>query len=223
MRLLSLVLAGLFWSGSALAAERVTPDKLKDIDSDVSDLRSAIDELYRNFTERSGLIGVTEARQRYEDAVYQFLIGEYDRASISFFILVNAKALGNADLARDAEWYLGECLFKMENYRTSAEAFRTIIDQGPSHPYFTDAVRRSLESFAILRDNEAFDSYYNSFILTGRVKSTELISYTLAKSFRLRGYCQRAKPLYGVCTHQRVLFAGPLLSGCGRGVGSSSS
>ena len=74
----------------------------------------------------SGLIGVSEARQRYEDAVYLYLIGDFDTAATSFYILVQSRALGNVDLTRDSEWYLAECLFEMENYRTADEAYKDI-------------------------------------------------------------------------------------------------
>lgn len=180
----------------AFAAERATPDKLKELESEIVSLQDSVAELRRNFTERSGLIGVTEARQRYEDAVYQFLIGDYEHASTAFYILVQSRALGNADLARDSEWYLGECLFLMGNYRTATEAYRLILDKGVEHPFFSDAVRRSLEAFALVGDVAAFDSYYNTYIITGRVQTNDLINYTLAKSFRIRGETERARQTF---------------------------
>jgi TolA-binding protein len=196
MRLSRLVLLGLLWSGAALGADRTTPDKLKDIDEEAADLRAAVNELSRNFSERSGFIGAAEARQRYEDAVYLFLIGEYQKAAMDFYILLNSHSLVKSELGRDVDWYLGECLFQTENYRSAAEFYRMILDVGPSHPFFSDAVRRSLEAFAILGDDLAFDSYYKSYIVTGKVKTTDLINYTLAKSFRLRGETARARSLF---------------------------
>jgi tetratricopeptide (TPR) repeat protein len=182
--------------GTALAADRATPDKLKDLEAEVLALQDSITELSRNFTERSGLIGVSEARQRYEDAVYQFLIGDYEHASSAFYILVQSRALGNADLARDSEWYLGESLFLLGNYRTATEAYRVILDKGKEHPFFVDAVRRSLEAFALVSDVAAFDSYYNLYIKTGQVQANDLINYTLAKSFRIRNETSRAREAF---------------------------
>lgn len=170
-----------------------TPEKLRFFEEDLGKLSTNLEDLRRNFTNRSGLIGVTEARKRYEEAVYKFLTGSFEPAAMEFFILVQSKSLATMELAQDAEWYLGESLFQLENYRTATESFRSIIEKGPGHPYFSDAVVRSLEAFAILGDTARFDSYYNAYILTGKVKTNELINYTLAKSFRLRGEIARSR------------------------------
>lgn len=175
------------------ASDRATPSNLKSLEDDVTELSTSIDTIRQNFSQRSGMIGIEEAKKRYEEAVYKYLIGDFEAASTEFFILVRSKALANQSLAHDAEWYLGECLFEMGNYRTATEAYRSILDTGPTHPFFSDGVRRSLESFAILGDDALFDSYYNTYIATGKVKTTELINYTLAHSFRLRSQADRDK------------------------------
>lgn len=180
----------------AWAAERASLDKLKEMETELGTIQSNVEEIHRNFTERSGLIGVSEARQRYEDAVYLYLIGDYEPAATSFYILVESRALGNAELARESEWYLGECLFEMENYRTAAESFERILQAGPSHPYFADAVRRSLEIYALVGDVPRFDSIYNKYILTNIVPPTDNITYTLARSFHRRGEAARARALF---------------------------
>src|SRR5262245_53177972 len=123
--------------GSASAAERSGGgDKLKDLEVEATTLAAAVEELRVNFTDRSGLIGVAEARSRYEDAVYLYLIGDFTSAATAFYILVQSNALGNAELARDADWYFAESLFEIGNYATAIEAYRAIIDAGPAHPYF---------------------------------------------------------------------------------------
>jgi len=175
------------------ASDRSTPSNLKSLEDDVTELSTSIDTIQQNFSQRSGMIGVEEAKKRYEEAVYKYLIGDFEAASTEFFILVRSKSLANQSLAHDAEWYLGECLFELGNYRTATEAYRGILDIGPTHPFFSDGVRRSLESFAILGDDALFDSYYNTYIATGKVKTTDLINYTLAHSFRLRSQAERNK------------------------------
>lgn len=179
----------------AAAADR-GPDKVKTLEAEATDLQGQVEQLRVNFTERSGLIGVSEARERYEDAVYLYLVGDFETAATSFYILVQSNALGNADLARDSEWYLAECLFEMGNYHTAEEAFRSIVDKGPTHPYFVDAVRRAMEVQGLVKDWAAFDSFYNLYIVTGRVPATDLISYTLGKSFYRRGEYGRAKSMF---------------------------
>lgn len=184
-----------FTMTSAAAAGRGVPDPLT-VERAASDLDVKISEIQRNFTERSGLIGATDARDRYAEGVYQYLVGDYANAASSFYILVNSQALGTPDLARDSEWYLAECLFELGNYRIAVESYRAIVEAGSAHPYFPDAARRSLETYAILGDNKGFDAFYNAYIVSGKVKSTELISYTLAKSFFRRGEDARTKAMF---------------------------
>jgi TolA-binding protein len=190
------VLLALLCAPMAHAADKAAPDRLRGIETDAASLSRQSEEIRRNFTERSGLIGVGEARERYEDAVYLYLVKDYESAATSFYILVQSRALGNMDLARDSEWYLAECLFELGNYRTAEEAYRSISEKGPQHPYFPDAIRRLLEVYGIIGDVERFDRYYNDFIVTGKVPTTELISYTLAKSFYRRGEFNRAKGMF---------------------------
>ena len=181
---------------TASAAERTVLERTASVEADVKNLDFQVAEIRRNFTDRSGLIGATDARDRYEEGVYQYLVGDYANAATSFYILVNSRALGTPDLARDSEWYLSECLFEMGNHRTAVESYRLIVDAGPAHPYFPDAARRVLETYSILGDNEAFDTFYTAFIVSGKVSTSELISYTLAKSFYRRGEAGRAKAMF---------------------------
>jgi tetratricopeptide (TPR) repeat protein len=189
---IGLLLALALIAPGASAAER----GINELELEATRLQTDSEEIRRNFTERSGLIGVTEARERYEDALYLYLVKDYESAATSFYILVQSRALGNMDLARDSEWYLAECLFELSNFRTAEEAYRSIAEKGAQHPYFPDAIRRLLEVYAILGDVERFDRYFNDFIVTGKVPGTELINYTLAKSFYRRGEFNRSKALF---------------------------
>lgn len=190
----TLLLALSVGSPAAWAAERGVG--VKELEAETQDLQKQAEDIRRNFTERSGLIGVTEARERYEDALYLYLVKDYESAATSFYILVQSRALGNMDLARDSEWYLAECLFELGNYRTAEEAYRSIAEKGQQHAYFPDAIRRLLEVYALLGDVERFDRYYNDFIVSGKVPATELINYTLAKSFYRRGEFNRSKSMF---------------------------
>ena len=80
--------------------------RLDSIEVRLTDQEDTLGELSENYANRSGLIGVADARQRYEDAVYAFLMGDYDRAASEFFVLVESKALGDSALHDEAEWYL---------------------------------------------------------------------------------------------------------------------
>ena len=195
-RAVALGVVTLAFGSPSAAAERTVSERIAAIVSDEKVLNSQVEDIRRNFTARSGLIGVTDARDRYEEGVYQFLVGDLTNAASTFYILVESRALGTPELARDAEWYLAESLFELGNFRTALQAYTVIVNAGPSHPYFPDAARRSLETYAIISDVAGFDSFYNAYIVSGRVKTTEVISYTLAKSFFRRGESGRAKSMF---------------------------
>ena len=128
------------WSGSVVAAERDLAERLDGIDYEVSRVEHRIDSLSRDYSQRRGLIGSEEALQRFEDAVYIYLIGEYERAATSFYTLVESEALTHTALAHDSQWYLAECLFELGNFNTALDVYDAVIDVGPTHPFFNDAV-----------------------------------------------------------------------------------
>jgi hypothetical protein len=71
--------------GAPAEAGRAHSDELNRIDNELIEIEGRMDRLSLDFTQRRGLIGAAEARQRYEDAVYSYLIGEYETAAITFF------------------------------------------------------------------------------------------------------------------------------------------
>lgn len=191
-----LLVISLLLPGLAVAADRGTGERLRELETELGQTSAAVEDTRLNFTERSGLIGVSEARRRYEDAVYAYLVGDFESAATDFYILTQSRALGNAELARDSEWYLAECLFEMGNHRTADESYRVIVDKGTAHPYFGDAVRRALEVRGILGDDAGFTSYYNLYIVSGKVPADDLVNYTLGKAFVRRAELPRAKALF---------------------------
>ena len=201
----ALGLLALLVAGPASAARAGSGDT--EIESDVAALSARVDEVRRNFTERSGLIGVTEATERYKEAVYQFLIGDYPRAATSFYILVQSNALGNADLTRDSEYYLAECLFEMDDLHTAEEAYHLIVAKAEAHPYFPDAVRRTMEIQALTRQDDAFDQYYTAYIASGRVPPTDVLAYTLGKAFYRRGEADRSRTAFGSLAQSSPYYA----------------
>ena len=189
-----LSLAALLASGPVRAAPAAA-DQLTRLDGQVVELEQRLVRLESNYTQRRGLIGAEEAQTRYREAVFAYLIGQYDRAADAFFALVESEALSDTSLVADSEWYLGECLFEMANYATSVEAFEDIVRAGPTHPFFADAVRRQLEIYGITGDTERFYELYNRYIVTGKVLATDVVKYTVAKSFYRQGENARATAL----------------------------
>ena len=127
-----------------------------------------------------------EALVRFEDALFQHLVGEHAAAAEQFFTLVTTAALVDGGLHRDAQWYLGEALLGMENFDSAASQFRSVVAD-ETHPFRDDGVRRLLEIYARSGDRAAFRALYEAEIVSGRVEPTGLITYSLAKSFYRQG------------------------------------
>ncbi len=180
---------------SALAAGNLQ-SRLIDIDARVVGLETKVDELGMDFSRRRGLIGSVEARYRFEEAVYQFLVGQYEPAALTFYTLVDSQALVVRALHQDSEWYLAECLFELGNLGTAAEAYQKVLAEGAAHPFFADAVRRLLEVHGLTRDDEAFNEVYQAYIVSGRVPATDFIKYTVAKSLWRQGQDARAQAMF---------------------------
>lgn len=181
---------------SAHAASRGVTEGLTRVDEEVDSLESRMNRLTREYGERRGLIGADEAVRRYEDAVYTYLIEDYERAALSFYTLVESEALTTPALHQDSEWYLAECLFQLENWNTALAAYQAIIADGTAHPYLGEAVRRTLEIYGILRDNDRFYEIYRTYILSGQVPASDGVKYTVAKSFYRQGEWARAKAMF---------------------------
>ena len=152
--------------------------------------------LEREYSHRRGLIGAHAADVRFENAVFDYLVGDYNKAATQFYTLVASEALVDKAVAQDAEWYLAECLMEDRNRVTAVEAYQRVIDQGASHPFFFDAVRRQLEAFGYLNDPEGFFRVYNRYIVTSVVPTTDEVRYSMGKSFYHQGDWARSKSLF---------------------------
>ncbi len=180
----------------AWAAPRDAGARLDAVAEEVGDVVVRMDRLSREYGQRRGLIGAEDAARRYGEAVFQFLMGEHERAAITFYTLVESEALTGTDLRRDSEWYLAESVFELGNWNTALEAYGRIVERGSEHPYFADAVRRQMEIYGITGETDAFRELYTRWILSGRVPATDELKYTLAKSFYRQGENGRAKAMF---------------------------
>ena len=184
------------WTGVSPAFAYDVDVSLTRIEGQVTLAEGSLDGVSSNLEDRSGFIGVEDAKRRFENAVFAYLIGDYDSGAKEFFTLVEARAFVSGSVWQtDSEWYLSECLFELENYILAEEAYQSIMDQGPGHPFFADAVRRQLELYGITGQGEKFYKVYETFIVSNRVPPTDLVKYTVAKSFYRQGELARAKSL----------------------------
>jgi TolA-binding protein/predicted nucleic acid-binding Zn-ribbon protein len=133
--------------------------------------------------------------QRYQDAVYLFLIGEHDSAAEAFFALVTTRALDGLGLHSDAEWYLAESLMEMGASEVAEGTYVTIAGDS-DNPFREDAVRRLLEIYSQEDESGRFDTLYEEEILRGRVAPSDLILYAVAKAFHTKGEYAKAKSYF---------------------------
>jgi len=137
----------------------------------------------------SGYITEDQAVKRFQDFLYLHMVGENEEAAQGFFALVTSGALGDAGLHRDAEWYLADSLFLVDNMSTAAARFQVIAND-ERHPFRADAVRRLLELYAESHQTEKFHDTYEREIVRGRVEATDTINYAVGKAF----YAQDESP-----------------------------
>lgn len=189
------VLALLALAGGTAFAASTPQDDLQAAAERVTKIEADVARLSADFTRQRGLIGPEEARRRYSDALYRFMVGQYETSANAFFALVESQALTDPALQQDCQWYLGESLFELRNYVIAAQSFQVIVDQGASHPFFADAVRRQIEIYGILEDRERFDEIYRRYIASGMVAASDQVKYTVAKGFWRQGQTVQAKSL----------------------------
>ena len=193
----ALLTGALLFSGSAFAAD-TNNERLDRIETQLVAAEGSLARVTADVTDRAGFIGADEARERFENAVYHYLVGEYDTAAKEFFTLVESGAFESTNpLMTDSQWYLAECLFELENHSLAEEAYQSIIDRGNNHPFFRDAVRRQLELYGMTGQGKKFYALYDKYIVTGRVEPTDLVKYTVGKSFYRQDEHVRAKSLLG--------------------------
>lgn len=173
-------------SALACAPAWASPEEEIDtIDAAISDVSSRSQTLVARTTP-GAYLSADEAITRYQDYMFLHMIGQHGPAAEGFFALVTTGSLTDAGMHHDAEWYLAESLAGLGNLQTAAGRFKVIVDD-PKHPFRPDAVRRLLEIYAKTGDGDAFKALYDAEIVTGKVKATGLITYSLAKSFYLKG------------------------------------
>ena len=186
-----------------MSTAEATPDvvlaevgrELESAERAIGALQTRATSLERRVAPGQGFINAEQAVQRYQDAVYFYLLSEYERAAESFFALVATGVLGDTGLHRDAEWYLADSLMLMGNNELAEESL-LIIAEDDGHPFRSDAVRRLLELYARVGNAEAFDLLFRGEILSGRVKPSELITYSVGKAFHTRGEFQKAREYF---------------------------
>ena len=178
------------WVAALLASPMATAQSLEvrldAVDEVVESLLRRSRALEGQVTPGSGYITEQQAVLRFQDYLFLHLVGDYEDAAQGFFALVTSGALGDAGLHRDAEWYLADSLFMVDNLSTAAARFE-VIASDPRHPFRADAIRRLLEVYAKSQQTDKFYDLYDREIVRGGVEATDGINYSVAKAFYAQG------------------------------------
>ncbi len=192
-------------AGPASAMDNGTENALRNLETRFQGQLKALSGVADSIGRRSAFMSTGEAERRYEDAVVEALLGNDAQAALEFSILLRSKALTSPEIRADAEWYLAETLFRMSSWSTAETAYLDIVAQGRAQPFFGSAVRRLLELYGITGDTRKFYDLYDHYISTGIVTATDLIQYTVAKSFFRQEDWGRSKSLFTECCPQEPL------------------
>ena len=176
----------------ASAASRDVERSVEQEQTQVADLMTRADAVDGQLVAGRGFLNPSEARLRFKDHLYSYMIGDYAPAAEGFHILVTLASLTDEGLHRDAEWYLAESLFALGNYDTAEARFQVIIDD-PKHPFRDDAVRRLLELYAESGQTDQFRAAYDRYIVRGSIKPSDLVRYSVGRSFFVQHDYLKAK------------------------------
>lgn len=213
-------LSVLLCSGMSLSADARSPQmgSVNRLKTEVSSLELTYKNLSNSFLNRRGLLSEADAQGKYEQAVFHYLLQEYEEAALIFFTLVESDALSEVELRTDSEWYLAHSTFLMGNYSISSDVLYLIVENGEAHPFYEDAVRTLLELYGITRNTRMFQRTYERFILSGRVTATDKVNYSIGKSLFWQGENARAKSILNSLSitstvyHQSRYFIGGILA-----------
>ena len=193
------MLVGILTTSNALGQDGVE-ESLGSIEVEIDALIEKSERLKSHIAPGKGFFTQEEAIRRYQEMVYLYLIGEYEQSAEGFFALVTTMALGKTGLHWDAEWYLAEALFHMRNGRSAEQQYRQIFEN-PEHPFRDDAIRRLLEIYVENGERKSFYDLYQGEIVSGRVKTSDRITYTVGRAFFHHGDLLHAKTeLDGITT-----------------------
>lgn len=159
------------------------------------DLVGIAEDLDHRIAPGRAFLNQIDAMNRFDEALSSLVVGDYREAAEGLFALVTTGALLDPDTHREAEWYLAEALFGMGNIVTAEARFRMMAEDA-GHPFREMAVRRLLELYASSGQDLRFNELYEREIVRGRVRSSGVVTYTIAKSFYTRGDFERARQYF---------------------------
>ena len=159
---------------------------------ELSEIEAGMSVIASNYEVRGKVLGQADAEVRFNEALTQYLLGDYKRAAEAFYVLLETDSVYGSGFVQEAEWYLVDSAFRIGQYAL-VEEFAKQISNNPGHMFFTDAIRLLLESHGRRGRSDKFREDYRRFVLSGYVESSDALNYAIGKSLYFQGDTPQAK------------------------------
>ncbi len=160
--------------------------------ADLSVIEQRVGDIQANYERRGSVLGQTDAEERFNNALGDYLLGDYKRAAEQFYVLLETESVYGTGFVQEAEWYLIDSAFQAGQYAL-VEEFARQISNNPGHMFFTDAIRLLLESHGLRGRPDKFREDYRRFVLSGYVEASDPLQYAIGKSLYFQGETAQAK------------------------------
>ncbi len=160
--------------------------------AEMSSIEQGVETIQANYERRGSVLGQTDAEERFNNALGDYLLGDYKRAAEQFYVLLETESVYGTGFVQEAEWYLIDSAFQEGQYAL-VEEFARQISNNPGHMFFTDAIRLLLESHGLRGRPDKFREDYRRFVLSGYVEASDPLQYAIGKSLYFQGETAQAK------------------------------
>ena len=167
-----------FWAVSLGLSQSATAQGLQELVRQADRFDQRVDRLEQQYLKPAILEERYKLETRFNDARVQYLLENYDRASLLLVDVVRDASPREFDSYRRALYLLGDSLYQQRNFLAAQNYLRRVIDLGPGE-YYQDSVVTLLEIAVETGNYDGVDGLFE------RVDETELsagVSYMRAKT-----------------------------------------
>ena len=130
---------------------------------------------------------------RFNEAKVAYLLEDYPRASLLFVSIVDGADSRSFASLREAQYLLGDSLYRQRSFQASRGYFQMVVDQGPG-PFYQASIVRILEIAAETGDYDGVDALYDR--LDGLQEVSPAIHYVRGTTLYQQGRMQSARPWF---------------------------
>ncbi len=166
---------------------------LKEVETESTHLRELFQKIRDDYGDPDRLYPKEGIKKQYEEATYLYLVGDYEKAALLFYaVLQKADRVDFPEYER-AEFLLAESLELGGNLASALSYYDHIVGYGAAHKYYQRAIVKTIELHAKVGDFEKFEALYNEYMgnREGLEPGPEIL-YALGKTLYRKGAYQRA-------------------------------